>query len=159
MQANEEARLGEAEATVLMMTLLILAGVAVLGMAMHSRRRIRELEHRERLAMIERGLLPAPELDPATFERRSGTALSAPMPPASSRFRSIGVITTGLGLGLMVLITFAADAPDLGLGLGGAIALLGAAFIVNAMLSGRPEAPPPYSYRSERRDPPPDPPR
>lgn len=151
--------MGEAEATVLMMTLLILAGVAVLGMAMHSRRRIREMEHRERLAMIERGLMPSPELDPAGFEQRTGGPVSAPS-PASTRFRSIGIITTGLGLGLMVFISFAAGAPDIGLGLGGAIALLGAAFIVNAMISARPEAPPAYpSYRSERREPPSDVPR
>ena len=55
---------------VIMGSLGILAGVAVIWMAMQSRRQIREMEHRERLAMIERGLVPAPELDPAGFERK-----------------------------------------------------------------------------------------
>ena len=44
---------------VMMSSLGILAGVAVIWMAMQSRRQIREMEHRERLAMIERGLVPA----------------------------------------------------------------------------------------------------
>ena len=60
------------EAVVLGMTVLILAGVAVLWMAMSNRRRFREMEHRERLAMIDRGLIPPPEVDPDGFERRAG---------------------------------------------------------------------------------------
>ena len=62
----------EAEETIVvaMGSLGILAGVAVIWMAMQSRRQIREMEHRERLAMIERGLVPAPEVDPAAFDRR-----------------------------------------------------------------------------------------
>ena len=31
--------------------------------------RVRELEIRERIAMIERGMVPPPEADPAGFER------------------------------------------------------------------------------------------
>ena len=57
------------EAIVLGTTVLILAGVAVLWMAMANRRRIREMEHRERLAMIDRGLVPPPEVDPVRFEQ------------------------------------------------------------------------------------------
>ena len=34
----------------------------------------------------------------------------------------------GLGLGLMVLLTFAAGAPDIAVGVGGAWAVLGGAF-------------------------------
>ena len=33
------------------------------------RARVRELEIRERIAMIERGLVPAPEVDPRGFDR------------------------------------------------------------------------------------------
>ncbi len=46
----------------------------------------------------------------------------------------------GLGLGMLMLITFAAGSPEVGLGIGGAFALLGAAFLVNAMLIARNEA-------------------
>jgi hypothetical protein len=123
------------EVTVFLMTLLILAGVAVLWMAMQSRRRIREMEHRERLAMIERGLIPPPEVDPGLFERRTG--MFRPETQASARSRSLGVIMIGLGLGLMLLISSAGEAPGIGIGVGGACALLGAAFLVNAFLSSR----------------------
>jgi len=34
-----------------------------------ARARVRELEIRERIAMIERGLVPAPEVDPRGFDR------------------------------------------------------------------------------------------
>ena len=52
---------------VLFLILSIVAGVALMIAAMHNRRKIREMEHRERLAMIERGVVPAPESDPAAF--------------------------------------------------------------------------------------------
>jgi hypothetical protein len=139
------------------MTLLILAGVAVLWMAMQSRRRIREMEHRERLAMIERGLIPPPELDPGLFEQRAG--ILRPETPASARSRSLGVIMIGIGLGLMLLISSAGEAPNIGVGVGGACALLGAAFLVNAKLSARQDvhqAPPAPNRASsiDRREPP-----
>jgi hypothetical protein len=127
--------LGE-DVVVILFTLMILAGVAVLWMAMQSRRRIREMEHRERLAMIERGLVPPPELDPALFERRTGMT-TASETPAAARSRSIGVMMIGIGLGMMFLITFAGGAPGVGVGIGGAFAILGGAFFVNAMLSNR----------------------
>jgi len=135
-----EAPLREEEVTVFLMTLLILAGVAVLWMAMQSRRRIREMEHRERLAMIERGLVPPPELDPALFERRTGMT-SGPEPHSAARSRSIGVMVIGVGLGMMILITFAGGAPSMGVGIGGAFVVLGAAFYINGMLIRRQEAP------------------
>jgi hypothetical protein len=126
--------LSEAEAVLFTMTLLILAGVAVLWMAMQNRRHIRELEHRERLAMIDRGLMPPPELDPGRFEQQAGLTSEA---PGASRSRSAGVMLIGLGLALMMLITFAGGGGDVGLGIGGAFALLGAAFVVNGSLQAR----------------------
>jgi hypothetical protein len=132
--------LNSEEILVILMTLLILAGVLVLWMAMHSRRRIREMEHRERLAMIERGLIPPPELEPAVFERRAGIGPRSES-PAASRSRSSGVILIGFGLGLTLLISFAAGEPEVGIGIGGAFAVLGGAFLVNAMLA-TPQHPP-----------------
>ena len=141
--------MSEAEAVLFTMTLLILAGVAVLWMAMQNRRLIRELEHRERLAMIERGLMPSPELDPGRFEEQAGFT---PEPPAASRSRSAGVMLIGLGLALMMLITFAGDGGETGLGVGGAFVLLGAAFVVNASLQARQRSytPPKDLSRPER---------
>ena len=123
-----------------------LAGVATLWIAMHSRAKARELEHRERMAMIERGLAPAPEKDPAAFEQRLMPVAS----PRTVRTRSAGVILIGFGLALMVLITFTVGAPEIGIGVGGAFAVLGAAFVVNSLLPGahpRPELPLPGTER------------
>ena len=50
----------------------ILGGVALMITAMNNRRRMLEIAHRERVAMIERGLVPSPELDPAGFEAGAG---------------------------------------------------------------------------------------
>jgi hypothetical protein len=123
---------------VIMGSLGILSGVAVIWMAMQSRRQIREMEHRERLAMIERGLLPAPEVDPAAFDRRF-TGARAPESPGAVRARSGGVIMIAMGLAFMFMISFAAGAPGVGIGIGGAFALVGAGFFVNSMLMSRSE--------------------
>ena len=120
----------------------ILAGVAVIWMAMQSRRQIREMEHRERLAMIERGLVPAPESDPAGI-RAEVRAARAPESPSAIRARSGGVIMISLGLAFMFLLSFAAGAPGVGFGVGGAFALVGAGFFVNSLLMSRAEAPRP----------------
>jgi len=128
---------------VITISVVILAGVAIIWMAMHSRRHIREMQHRERLAMIERGLVPPPEVDPATFERQTGIA-PTPESQGAVRARSAGVIMMGLGLALLFLIAFAGGAPGVGIGVGGAFALLGAAFFFNALLMARSNA---YSSR------------
>ncbi|HXW08825.1 MAG TPA: DUF6249 domain-containing protein [Vicinamibacterales bacterium] len=126
----------EGEAIVLTMALIIFGALAVLWMAMYSRRQFREMEHRERLAMIERGLVPPPERDPESFERQSGVS-RPPASTASTRSRSVGIIMIGLGLAFMVLVSFAAGAPEAGVGIGGAFAVLGAAFVFNAALMAR----------------------
>lgn len=125
-----------AEFAIYMLTLIILAALAILWMAMNNRKRIHELQHRERLAMIERGLVPSPEMDPGAFERRTGLALAHDS-QVGARSRSSGVMLIGAGLGLMMLISFAAKSPDVGIGVGGAFALLGAAFYINGVLSSR----------------------
>ena len=121
---------------VMLCSLGILAGVAVIWMAMQNRRQIRELEHRERLAMIERGLAPAPEVDPGAFERRF-SPVRTPESPSASRARSAGVTMISLGLAFMFMLTFAAGAPGVGIGIGGAFALVGAGFFVNSILINR----------------------
>ena len=127
---------------VMLGSLGILAGVVVIWMAMQSRRQIREMEHRERLAMIERGLLPAPESDPAGFDRKFAAA-RAPASPSASRARSGGVTMISLGLAFMFLLSFAAGEPGVGFGVGGAFALVGAGFFVNSLLMSRTDVPRP----------------
>jgi hypothetical protein len=127
----------EAEVTVTIVTLMILAGVALMIAAMMNRRRFREMEHQERLAMIEHRMLPAPESDPAGFE--SGARLPVTGHESGVRFRTAGVMMIGLGLGLLVLLTFTAGQPGVGVGVGGGWAILGAASLFNYFLISRRE--------------------
>jgi hypothetical protein len=129
---------GEEAIVVMMSSLGILAGVAVIWMAMQSRRQIREMEHRERLAMIERGLVPAPEVDPGAFERKLGGARVL-RSPGAVRHRSSGVVMITLGLAFMSVLSFTAGEPGVGIGIGGAFVLVGAGFLLNAHLIGRSE--------------------
>jgi hypothetical protein len=122
----------------------ICAGLLVMWMAMQNRRHLRELEHRERLAMIERGLVPSPEVDPVGFERAIGLHRTVE-PKAASRARSIGVVVIALGLGFMLMLSVTAQSPNIGIGIGGAFALLGVAFIINSLLTTREEP-----FRPER---------
>ena len=123
--------MGEALFVVMMTSVSILAAVAVLWIAVYSRSRVREMEHRERLAMIERGLVPPPERDPAQFEQR---LMPTRISQKRARSRSAGVLMIGFGLALMILITFTGGGFEIGVGIGGAFAIVGAAFFVNSLL-------------------------
>jgi len=103
----------------------------------------RELEIKERIAMIERGLVPAPETDPPGFDRamrrfermethrrefhdhRSGNG---------GRHRRAGVTLMGVGFGLMVLIAFADENPQTAIGVGGFLVVMGLAFLINGFI-------------------------
>jgi hypothetical protein len=97
------------------------------------------MAHRERLAMIERGLTPPSPVHPemrGDSPRQVGSA-------RSRRSMSLGILTIGLGLGLGVMIGFAGGAPDAAVGIGGAIVLVGGALVVNAVVAGRVGSDPP----------------
>ena len=96
------------------------AGMFVIFLAMKQRSESLERLHRERMAMIERGHVPAA---PAP-ERRGPPALSM----------SLGIIIVGLGLALITIISIAAGEVEVGLGVGGAIVIVGAAFIARSMI-------------------------
>jgi hypothetical protein len=117
--------------SIAMMAPLIIGGVLVILMGMYQRTKTLEMRHRERLAMIERGLAPGPETDPEAFEK-----WQQPARP-TSKATSIGVIWIALGLGLMLLIGVTADSPEAAVGVGGAIVVLGIAFIVIGEISRR----------------------
>ena len=116
--------------------------------------RVRELEVRERIAMIEKGLIPSPESNPRGFEQ----AMSAMARGAdrdwyddpqfrsfilhrqyrrAERQRGAGVTLMGIGFGLMLMLAFAAGEPERGLGIGGFMVLLGFAFFVNSLFERR----------------------
>ena len=97
-----------------------------------SKARVRELEVRERIAMIERGLVPPPEVDPRGFDRamrvydRRGRR-------GPGRFRRAGVTMMGIGFGLVMLIGVAGGAMEAGIGVGGFFVIMGIAFFVNGL--------------------------
>ena len=120
----------------IMLGLAMVAGVTIIYLGLRQRTYTLELLHRERMAMIERGLVPPPELQGA---RRidHGAARGR---GASSRALSAGIVIVAIGLGLMMLIGVAAEAPNVAIGLGGAIAIVGAAFITISIVTGRQQA-------------------
>jgi hypothetical protein len=131
----------------------IAGGVFVIVSAMKYRAKILEMAHRERLAMIERGLKPAGPLVPLESNRPQAR---------SSRMMSGGIVMVGFGLALAMMIGFTSREPEIAVGIGGAVAILGAAFIVTAYVRYQePSGPEPEwqpTRRFESSDPPPPPP-
>jgi hypothetical protein len=134
------------EEAAIMFTVLAFVGggVTLLVASMNNRRRLREMQYRERLAMIQSGLIPSPELDPAAFE--AGTGLAPRAPARGERYRTAGVAMIGLGLGLMVLIAGAFNEFGIGLGVGGAWVMLGGALLANYLLMRGESAPDPVVW-------------
>jgi Domain of unknown function (DUF6249) len=123
--------------------------VAIIGVFAYSivrtlaRSRVRELEIRERIAMIERGLVPAPEVDPRGFDRAMGRLdlherrrerLQRRMQGGGARHRRAGVTLIGVGFGLMLLIAFTSGDESVAIGVGGFLVVVGLAFFVNSFI-------------------------
>jgi hypothetical protein len=100
-----------------------------------SRARVRELEVRERIAMIERGLVPPPEVDPRGFDRAMDRydRYERYRERSPGRHRRAGVTLMGVGFGLMVLIGVAGDSMSSGIGVGGFLVIIGLAFFINSL--------------------------
>jgi hypothetical protein len=101
--------------------------VFVIFLGLRQRSQQLEMQHRERMAMIERGQIPL--TDPEVLHVRR-----IPNVGPSSRSLSVGIIVVGLGLALATIISIAGESPEVGIGVGGAIAILGGAFIVRSIL-------------------------
>ena len=116
---------------------VVLGGIGLIAMMLWARQRLQELALRERIALIERGLVPSPETDPAAFERLMGAR--RPANAAGARYQSAGVLIMGLGIGLAVLLSFAAQQFSVGVGVGGALTIVGlAAFVNGTLMSSQP---------------------
>ena len=96
--------------------------------------RLRELEIRERIAMIERGMVPPPEADPVGFEKRMHVMDTIQHRHHGPRFRTAGVTIMSVGFGLMTLLWFV-GVPSEALGVGGFLVIMGLGFLVNSVFS------------------------
>jgi hypothetical protein len=115
------------ELVALLFVLVVFAGVFIVYMGLRQHSHQLELRHKERMALIERGLLPAAE--PPHGRGPGGRGV------AQSRSMSLGITVVALGLGLMTIVSIAGGVPEVGVGVGGGIAILGAAFIVNSLVA------------------------
>jgi len=114
----------------------IAGGVTVVLAGLRHRAKMLELVHRERVAMIERGMMPS-EMNPIlaeSYRLRDGGV-------HRGRSFSAGIIVVGFGLALMTVIAVAGSDVTTGIGIGGAIAIFGAAFIVRSVLTSPPYQP------------------
>jgi hypothetical protein len=114
----------------------IIGGCLTAIAATLAKARVREAEIRERIAMIEKGLVPPPEVDPGAFERHIDhydRHSFRDRSRASGRHRRGGVILTAIGFGLWVLIGFTTRDFSMGAGVGGFMVILGLAFLVISM--------------------------
>jgi len=125
--------------------LLITGGFALMIATIFRNGKVAELRHRERMAMIERGLTP-----PASIESREGVRL------AYGFKMTLGIVLCGFGAALFMLIAFAAGEPGIATGVGGAFVMVGLAFVASAMNAkpgspgvvpspSSPPAPPPWT--------------
>lgn len=124
---------------VMMMAMAVIFGaVVVFIMTTWQRGRLRELAHKERLALIERGVAPPPEVDPGRFEQAMGQRpWDAEVVGRAARYRRSGVLVMGLGAGLFFMIAFAGGEPGVAFGVGGALCVLGIALYANSALEMR----------------------
>ena len=133
--------------------LALIAGSAIVGgiiyaiMREQAAARLRELEVRERIAMIEKGFIPPPEANPRAFEQAmeaidqtaatADHAAGARFHRGPERHRSAGITLIGIGLGLMLMLGIAAESPERGIGIGGFVAMIGLASLINGIFLRR----------------------
>ena len=126
----------------------IIGGISVAIVNSIGRARIRELEIRERIAMIEKGMVPSPEADPNGFERRMHAMDRLQHGRAGPRFRAGGIMVMSVGFGLMTLLWFVGAERE-GVGVGGFLVIIGLGLLVNSLFNSThqfpPSVPPPSS--------------
>lgn len=143
---SDGASFGAAVLVMLIPIISIIGGITYAIVAMRQKGRLQELAYRERIAAIERGATPAPEVDPGRFEEfwSAGPSIT----PARARSMGGGVMLIGVGLGLFVMLSAFGD-TRVAVGVGGFLAILGVAMLANGLLQSRlaspprPTAPPP----------------
>jgi hypothetical protein len=116
----------------LLFAALVAGGFVLIVVMVLGRTRLSELAIKERIALIEKGLVPSPETDPERFDSMVGRR--RPANPRGARYKTAGVMLMGLGGGMLLLIGFASGAPEVGFGVGGGIAVVGLAALLNGLV-------------------------
>jgi hypothetical protein len=122
------------ESTMFLIPVVAIIGVfTMISLSIVRAGRVRELQIKERIAMIERGLTPPPEVavteDPFAGKNSQETA--------RRRFLGGGIIIVGIGIGVGLIIGIAGSQPSIAFGVGGAIVVVGVALIVNSQVATR----------------------
>ena len=120
----------------------IIGGITVAIVNSIGRARIRELEIRERIAMIERGMVPAPEADPNGFEHRMHAVYRVQHRNPGSKFWAGGIMVMTVGFGPMTMLWFV-GVPREAIGVGGFLVIIGIGLFVNSLFAHFPQ--PPYA--------------
>jgi hypothetical protein len=124
----------------------IIGGITLAIVGTITQARVRELEVRERIAMIEKGLVPPPEKNPRGFEQameavdrmhQSGSHPSGRRRRGPERHRNGGIILIGIGLGLMLMLGVTTGEPEMGIGVGGFLMFLGMALVITSVFERR----------------------
>ena len=118
---------------ILIPVVAIIGGISVGIAGILAQARIREARIRERIAMIEKGLVPPPEVDPAGFDRAMSRHDRSGYGGPARGLRRAGILVMGVGLGLMFLISVAGGTVRQGIGVGGFLVIVGLAFLVNSL--------------------------
>jgi hypothetical protein len=82
--------------------------------------------------MIERGLVPPPEVDPRGFDRAM-RSYDRSRQRGPGRHRRAGITLMGVGFGLVMLIGVAGGSMNEGIGVGGFFVIMGLAFFINSL--------------------------
>jgi hypothetical protein len=117
--------------------------ITVVGMLIGLRRK--EHEHRERLAMIERGIAPPPEMYPNMYEAppwvqgdKQGVHVRERVAPRRATIaRKLGILICFGAVGIAWLL-FVMGEEQVALGVGGLLAMFGLAFIAMSSNFGLP---------------------
>jgi hypothetical protein len=110
----------------------MVGGVTIIVLGLRSQAHRNELRHQERMAMIERGIVPPPEMGGwAPPPAGGGVTFRDQRVAKTSRSQmTFGIVLIGAGFAFMAVIGIAAGTPSVAIGIGGAVVIFGAALIV-----------------------------
>ena len=122
---------------VLIPVVAIVGGFVLAGLGIYSGIRRREFEHRERLAMIEKGLAPPDHPASEAFPLERLNTILSMRPAIEERSRRAGFVLMAIGFGMAFLIWMTSHEVDAAMGIGGFLFILGGAIFLSSFFGGR----------------------